>query len=302
MICTIYELGLIGYGEAHNLQAEFLRRRADNEIADVLLLLEHPPTITIGKSGKLETVLASQEELAKEGVSLLFVDRGGDVTYHGPGQLVGYPIIDLRKRGRDVHQYVRGLEEVIIRTLNDFAINASRDRNHAGVWVNGKEIAAIGLRIKRWVTMHGFALNVNTDLEHFSLINPCGFSDIKATSMAKLLCQDISMEAVTEKLLAHFSQVFDAQLEWGSDILEELSARRRLPFWFGQKPADPEITSTMERLLHGLSLHTICESAHCPNIGECFSRRTATFLILGDICTRHCAFLCGKEGLPSSCG
>lgn len=133
MICTIYELGLIGYGKAHNLQAAFLRRRADNEIADVLLLLEHPPTITIGQSGKLENVLASQEELAKEGVSLLFVDRGGDVTYHGLGQLVGYPIIDLRKRGRDVHQYVRGLEEVIIRTLNDFAIDASRNKNHTGV-------------------------------------------------------------------------------------------------------------------------------------------------------------------------
>ena len=298
MLCIVYQLGLMGYGQAYHLQKELLRQRANNEIADVLLLLEHPPTITIGQSGKLENILASRAQLAKEGVSLFFIDRGGDVTYHGPGQLVAYPIIDLRGRGKDLHQYVHDLEEIIIRTLSDFGINACRDKNHAGVWVKDEEIAAIGLRVKRWITMHGLALNVNTNLEHFALINPCGFSDRKATSMARLLCQDISMEAVTERLLAHFSQVFDAHLEWGSDTLEELSARRRLPFWLGQKPADPEITSTMERLLHGLSLHTICESAHCPNIGECFSQKTATFLILGDICTRHCAFCAVKRGHP----
>jgi len=219
MLCTVYQLGVIGYSQAYHLQRELLRQRVNDEITDTLLLLEHPPTITIGKSGKLENVLASQAQLATEGVSLFFVDRGGDVTYHGPGQLVAYPIIDLRQRGRDAHQYVRDLEEVIIRTLNDFGIKGRRDRNHAGVWVRGKEVAAIGLGISRWVSMHGFALNVNTELEHFSLINPCGFSDRKATSISKLLSQDILTETVTEGLLAHFSQVFDSRLEWGSDIL-----------------------------------------------------------------------------------
>lgn len=219
MLCTVYQLGVIGYSQAYHLQWELLRQRVNDEITDTLLLLEHPPTITIGKSGKLENVLASQAQLVTEGVSLFFADRGGDVTYHGPGQLVAYPIIDLRQRGRDAHQYVRDLEEVIIRTLNDFGIKGRRDRNHAGVWVRGKEVAAIGLRISRWVSMHGFALNVNTELEHFSLINPCGFSDRKATSISKLLSQDILMETVTEGLLAHFSQVFDSRLEWGSDIL-----------------------------------------------------------------------------------
>ena len=219
MLCTVYQLGLIGYRKAYHLQRELLRQRVNDEITDTLLLLEHPPTITIGKSGKLENVLASQAQLARKGVSLFFVDRGGDVTYHGPGQLVAYPIIDLRKRGRDVHKYVRDLEEVIIRTLNDFSINACRDRNHAGVWVRGGEIAAIGLGISRWVSMHGFALNVNTDLEQFSLINPCGLSDRKATSISNLLSQDIPIETVAERLLAHFSQVFDSRMEWGSDIL-----------------------------------------------------------------------------------
>ena len=219
MLCTIYQLGLIEYSLAYRLQRELLCQRANDEITDTLILLEHPPAITIGKSGKLENVLVSQQQLAKEGISLFFIDRGGDVTYHGPGQLVAYPIIDLKKRGRDVHKYVRDLEELIIRTLSDFGINACRDRNHAGVWVEDKEIAAIGLRIRRWVSMHGFALNVNTDLEQFSLINTCGFSDRKATSISKLLSQDISRETVTERLLAHFSEVFDTQLEWGSDIL-----------------------------------------------------------------------------------
>jgi len=288
----------MGYSQAYHLQKELLRQRANNEITDVLLLLEHPPTITIGQSGKLENVLASRAQLTKEGISLFFMDRGGDVTYHGTGQLVAYPIIDLRGRGKDVHQYVRDLEEIVIRTLSDFGINACRDKNHAGVWVKDKEIAAIGLRIKRLITMHGLALNVNTNLEHFALINPCGFSDRKATSMEELLGQDIPMAAVTDRILAHFSQVFDAHLEWGSDIWEELSTKGRLPPWFKQKPADSRVMVPMEELLHGLSLHTICESALCPNAAECFSRKTATFLILGDVCTRHCSFCAVKKGQP----
>jgi lipoate-protein ligase B len=219
MLCIVYQLGLITYSEAYQLQRQFLCQRVNNEIADTLLLLEHPPTITIGKSGKLENVLASQAQLAEAGVSLFFVDRGGDVTYHGPGQLVAYPIIDLRQRGRDVHQYLRDLEEVIIRTLNDFSITASRDSSHAGVWVRDKEIAAIGLRVSKWVSMHGVALNVNIDLEQFSLINPCGFNDRKAASISSLLSQDVSMDAVTKKLLARFAEVFNARMKQGSDML-----------------------------------------------------------------------------------
>ena len=219
MLFIVYQLGLIDYRKAYYLQRDLHRQRFDGEITDTLLLLEHPPTITIGKSGKLENVLASQAQLAKQGVSLFFVDRGGDVTYHGPGQLVAYPIIDLRKRGRDAHKYLHDLEEVIVRTLNDFSIKSGRDSNHAGVWVRGEEIAAIGLSVRKWISMHGFALNVNTDLERFSLINPCGFSNRKATSISHLLCQGIPMEAVTERLIAHFSEVFDAHMELGTDIL-----------------------------------------------------------------------------------
>jgi lipoate-protein ligase B len=227
MRCVVYQLGLIKYDDAYHLQQKLLYQRLDDQIEDTLLLLEHPPVITIGKSGKLENVLASPAQLAKEGVSLVFVDRGGDVTYHGPGQIVGYPIFDLRERGRDAHQYLHNLEEVLIRTLNDFSIKSSRDSSHAGVWVRDEEIAAIGLSIRKWISMHGFALNVNTDLAPFSLINPCGFDNRKATSLAKLLGQEIPMETVTERLLAHFAEVFDAQLELGTDILERSYDERK---------------------------------------------------------------------------
>ena len=220
MLCSVYQLGRVGYREAYKLQADLLDRRLKGAIGDSLLLLEHPPTITIGKSGKPENILASQAELIDRGIVLFFIDRGGDVTYHGPGQLVGYPIIDLKSRGRDLHRYVYDLEEVIIKTLSDFGIDAARDESHRGVWVAGREMAALGLRVRQWVTMHGFALNVNTDVEPFSLINPCGFTDREATSMARVLAQEIPMSAVIERMLARFSEVFGVDIKLGADSID----------------------------------------------------------------------------------
>jgi lipoate-protein ligase B len=219
MLCYVYQLGQVAYREAYRLQTDLLSRRINGDIGDTLLLLEHPPTITVGKSGRVENILVSPAELAEKGIPLFFVDRGGDVTYHGPGQLVGYPIIDLKNRGKDLHQYVHNLEEAVIRTLDDFGIRGGRDRSHRGVWVKQREIAAIGLRVSKWVTVHGFALNIDADLEPFSLINPCGFSDRGATSMAEVLSREIAMTAVTERLLARFAEVFQVRLETGSDNL-----------------------------------------------------------------------------------
>ncbi len=219
MWCEVRQLGQIEYREAYELQKELLQERLNGRIADTLLLLEHPPTITVGKSGKLENILESPTGLASAGVSLIFTDRGGDVTYHGPGQIVGYPILDLRGRERDIHQYVHSLEEVLIRTLADYGIKSGRDHNHAGVWVNDMEIAALGLSVRKWITMHGFALNVNTDLDHFSLINPCGFTNKTATSMARLLGYEPPNDEVTERLLNRFAEVFKVELRFmnGSD-------------------------------------------------------------------------------------
>ena len=219
MLCYVYQLGQVAYREAYRLQTDLLSRRINGDIGDTLLLLEHPPTITVGKSGRVENILVSPAELAEKGIPLFFVDRGGDVTYHGPGQLVGYPIIDLKNRGKDLHQYVHNREEAVIRTLDDFGIRGGRDRSHRGVWVKQREIAAIGLRVSKWVTVHGFALNIDADLAPFSLINPCGFSDRGATSMAEVLGREIAMTAVTERLMARFAEVFQVRLETGSDNL-----------------------------------------------------------------------------------
>ena len=207
-MCDIWDLGVVEYREAWELQRRLHRQRVEGKIPDLLLLLEHPPTITIGRSGSLDNVLISNKQMAEAGLSLFFIDRGGDVTYHGSGQLVGYPILDLRDQGKDLHLYVRNLEEVMIRTLGDFSIEADWDKSHPGVWVKGEEIGAIGLSVKKWVSMHGFALNVNTDLDHFAFINPCGFSDKRATSMSKVIGRRISIEEVADHLKLHFCDTF----------------------------------------------------------------------------------------------
>lgn len=209
-VISVYWLGEMAYSAAYELQRRLHQERVRNEIEDTLLLLEHPPTFTIGKSGSVDNLLVSQDILQKDGIPLHFIDRGGDITYHGPGQLVGYPILDLRGRGRDIHRYVHDVERVMLRTLQDYSIIASRDEDHPGVWVEREEIGAIGLRVHRWVTMHGFSLNVSPDMEYFSYINPCGFSDRRATSMVELLGEEVSVGEVAGKLVDHFAAVFDS--------------------------------------------------------------------------------------------
>lgn len=207
-LVEIHSLGEIDYPAACRLQQRIHGQRVAGELKDTLLLLEHPPTITIGKGGRLENILVSAQTLFQMGISFYFSDRGGDVTYHGPGQLVGYPIIHLRERGGDLKQYVHELEEIVIRTLRDFTIHAGRDPEHPGVWIGLNKIGAVGLSVRKGVTMHGFALNVNPCMEHFSLIHGCGFTDRKAVSMHEILGSSPSVEEVAENLIHHFSQVF----------------------------------------------------------------------------------------------
>ena len=213
MKCMLYQLGHIDYWKAYDIQERLWTEKYENHTDDALLVLEHPPTLTIGKSGKLDNLLVDREALAKKGVSLFFTDRGGDITYHGPGQLVVYPIIDLTKRGKDIHRYIHELQEVIIRTLADFEIKAKRDEEYVGVWVEKDKIAAIGVRVKRWITMHGLALNVNPDLGYYSLINSCGILDRGVTSISKVLSDEVSIESVTGKLINRFSEVFETDIE-----------------------------------------------------------------------------------------
>ena len=209
--CDIWEMGSMSYDKAYKLQKELRRKRVIGLVKDILLFVEHFPTFTIGRSGSVDNVLISRAEQAKLGISLYTVERGGDVTYHGPGQIVVYPIMNLANRDKDVHGFVYKLEEVMIRTLQDFGIDSKRDEIHTGVWIGREKAAAIGRSIRKWVTMHGIALNVNTNLDHFEFINPCGFKDRKATSMQKLLGHKLSMKTVQKYLIGNFLQVFNIE-------------------------------------------------------------------------------------------
>lgn len=206
----IRRLGVIGYQEALDLQADLVEQRRRGDIGDVLLLLEHPPVITLGvKTRNNRTnILATDAQLAAEGVGIFQSGRGGDVTYHGPGQLVGYPIFDLNPHRRDVHKYVRDIEQALIDAVAAFGITAGRVPGLTGIWVEQNKLAAIGVRISRWITSHGFALNVATNLSHFDLIVPCGIQDRGVTSMDRLLGRPVAMAEVESAVEAAFRAVF----------------------------------------------------------------------------------------------
>ncbi len=208
------ELGRIGYAEGVALQKALVQQRIAGEIDDTLLFVEHPPVITLGvrTRGSTTNVRADADALAARGVEVHETGRGGDVTFHGPGQLVGYPIIDLKPDRQDVHRYVRDLEDVLIRTAADFGIAADRVKGFSGAWVGDAKLAAIGVRISRWVTSHGFALNVTTDLSGFDLIVPCGITDRGVTSLSALLGREVAMADVEAAVVKHFAAVFDREI------------------------------------------------------------------------------------------
>jgi lipoyl(octanoyl) transferase len=211
---VVRRLGKVDYREGLALQQQLVDERRAGAIGDTLLLLEHPPVITLGARNRVSAshIIASPEELVREGVSVHETGRGGDVTYHGPGQLVGYPIFDLRPDRCDVHQYVRDLEEALIQALARFDVRGSRVAGLSGVWTGeaGREekIAAIGIRISRWITSHGFALNVSTDLRHFNLIVPCGLTDRGVTSLEHLLGHRVDINSVMDAVVDSFRSVF----------------------------------------------------------------------------------------------
>jgi len=217
-VCLVCDLGLVDYQKGLLLQERLLNSRKCGAISDVLLLLQHPSVFTMGRSGIVENIIVPEETLVKEGIPVFHTNRGGDITYHGPGQLVGYPILNLRENGLTVHQYVWDLEEIVIRTLADFGIDGQRISGLRGVWVGRQKICALGLRISREVSMHGFALNVNTNLKYFTYIIPCGITGVSITSVSKLLGHEVKIGEIQENLLRHFSQVFKLTLEYGEEL------------------------------------------------------------------------------------
>jgi lipoyl(octanoyl) transferase len=203
------DLNIIDYKEAWDLQREIFELRYKKDISDILLLLEHPHTYTLGRIADKAHMISSPEFLDANKISVYDIDRGGDITYHGPGQIVGYPIIDLNHWQKDTHKYLRGLEEVIIRTCAVYGISAVRDPKYTGVWVENRKIAAIGIKVSRWITMHGFAFNINSDLSFFNGIVPCGIVDKEVTSLNKELEREIDISEVKKILLDNFKLFFE---------------------------------------------------------------------------------------------
>jgi lipoyl(octanoyl) transferase len=219
-VIEVRRLGVVSYREAVELQQQLVEQRRAGAISNQLLLLQHPPVITLGVKTRSDRshVLASDDSLSSRGVQIFESGRGGDVTFHGPGQIVGYPILDLRPDRCDVHRYVRDLEEVLIRALVIFGVNAERANGLTGVWVGCDKIGAIGIRIARWITSHGFALNVNTDLSHFDLIVPCGIADCGVTSLERLLGRTVELEAVEDAIVSSFADVFQTPVSAGPPL------------------------------------------------------------------------------------
>ena len=327
-------LGRVAYDEAWDLQRALWEGRYEGRSTDdYLLLLEHPHVYTVGRNGDGANLLVAAERLAELGAERHDIDRGGDVTYHGPGQLVGYPILELSD-SKKIVPYVRAIEEVIIRTLADFDVESWREPGFTGVWTEGGKVAAIGVRVSRHVTMHGFALNVEPDMSYFEHMNPCGIVDRSVTSLVDLAGRPISIEEVVERLVPHFQAVFGyeaLETQLGAftkgqgrprtfEVDELIAAgtfsaehRGEAPVLLnGRLPGEPERPEWMKvkadlgadyrglkKLMRDLELNTVCEEAGCPNIYECWASGTATLMILGDRCTRACGFCDVTTGKPT---
>lgn len=302
--------GLTDYGKALDLQEKLQERRIRGEIGDVLLLLEHPPVLTLGTRGDDAHIHLPESELAAAGVTIHKVGRGGDVTYHGPGQIVGYPIMNIARYPGRIRSFVAAIEQAIIDLLAEqYAIEAAAGSGKlTGVWAGRAKICAIGLSIRQGVSMHGFAFNVNTDLRHFDWINPCGLS-LPVTSLSRLLERPLDLNEVRELTGQYLARSFGRtpvtiaeaevwQMAGLSQSQPERSGYLRKPEWLRVKANVGSRNTAVMAMLRRLNLHTVCEEALCPNCGSCFERKTAAFLILGDQCTRNCRFCSVTKGRP----
>jgi len=282
----IIDWGLLAYGDALERQRALVEDRATGRAPDRLVFVEHPPVVTIGRSGGSDDLRLDLDPLRRKGVEVHRVSRGGRATFHGPGQLVAYPVIRLEDR--DLHGYVRLLLETAAATLRSYGLEPSFRKGRPGLWVNGAKIASVGIAVQRWVTYHGLALNVNTDLTGFQWIVPCGNPSESVTSMQRLLGRPLDLAGVRERFARYFRQAFGYE-----------DTKSAHPVWLVHADPGVEAIERMERNLARFRLETVCQSAHCPNIGDCFRRGAATFMILGRHCTRKCRFCAVHQGAPA---
>jgi len=313
------EFSFLDYREAWNFQRAVVDAKINNTFNDdAVMVLEHPPVMTIGRHAKRSNLLVSEAFLAESHIRVIPVDRGGDITYHGPGQLIVYLILDLKRAGLGVQAFVEKLEEIMLRTSVDAGVSALRNPLNRGVWAGDKKIGSVGIAVRRGVSYHGFALNVNLSITPFQWINPCGLDTIGVTTLQNEQSRTVAMNRVRSIVKRHIQDVFSVELiRMGySDLKNRIGKTekkaktlspktadtlKRKPGWLKRPlPTGPEY-ETIRSLIRDNRLHTVCRQAKCPNQFECYSKQTAAFLILGNKCTRNCRFCAiepGPRGLP----
>ena len=283
----VVDWGVLDYASASIRQQALVAERLRGGAPDRLILVEHSPVVSIGRNGATRDLLLAENTFRENGVEICRSERGGQVTYHGPGQMVAYPVIELREK--DLHQYIKFLLCCVAALLREYGLKPVFKVGEPGLWVNGGKIASIGVSVKKWVTSHGVALNVNNDLAPFQWIVPCGKPGERITSLRSELGYQVDMARVKKSLVRNFREAF------GYGEAQE----GRLPTWLRVPSPKPAAVGKIETLLDGQRLATVCQSACCPNLGECFGRGTATFMILGRECTRQCRFCAVGKGSPS---
>lgn len=288
----IIDWGILDYAKALVRQRQMVDERINDRSPDRLLLVEHPPAVTIGRSGSLNDLKVSKTELAERGVALQQVERGGRATFHGPGQLVAYPIIKVADK--DLHAFLKRLIDTAADVLRSYGLDPEYREGQPGVWVNGAKIVSVGLAVRKWVTYHGIALNVSPDRGWFDLIIPCGQPGEKITTMKNEMGISVKMAEVKKRFITHFLTRCTYRAHEESEVTPG-----RNPRWLVLPAMDLKAVARMEKRLADLQLATVCQSAHCPNLGECFAKGTATFMIMGTRCTRRCRFCAVDKGSPA---
>jgi lipoic acid synthetase len=288
----VQDWGTVEYEEALRRQRAMAEERIADKAPDRLVLTEHPPVVTLGRSGSDADLRLPEEALQQQGIGVSHVERGGQATFHGPGQVVAYPIVKLHEQ--DLHVFLRGTLGAMEEVLESYGLSPERKEGQPGLWVKGAKISSIGVAVRKWVTFHGIAVNVNTDPQSFDCIVPCGQPGERVTSIKQELSRDIDLGEVKDRFVRAFADRFNYKEISGRDV-----SRSRHPSWLRLKAPRADVVNNMEERLRGWKLGTVCQSAHCPNLGECFSRGTATFMILGTVCSRQCRFCAVDKGSPT---
>lgn len=289
---NVYDCGLAEYNQVLQQQLELQDKRRRGEIPDTVLITEHPPVITLGARKSANKLQVSRESLTKQQIDVVDIRRGGGTTAHNPGQLVFYPILNLQELGLGISEYIRKLETIGTELLGELGVESQQRKGLRGLWIDNRKIASIGVRVSKFVTYHGMAINIQNDLSIFDYITPCGLDGVEMTSVLKETGKHFSMTQVKEKL----SQLLIKHYSTSNKQQNTGIKQQKLPPWL-RRPL-PDIKHTKD-ILESLSLNTVCWNTNCPNRGECWDRGTATVLILGNICTRRCGFCSVATGKPA---